>query len=80
MIETETEFKEYRLLILNEIDRMNLTMGKFQEALAEIVIDINSLKITDKFRSGLWGGVGGIITTVITVGVTLIVERLLNPK
>lgn len=75
--EENIEFREYRLLFLNELDRMNLTMGKFQEAIAEIVLDINSLKITDKFRSSLWGGVGGIITTVI---ITLIVERFMNPK
>ena len=76
-IEADTEFREYRLLILNELDRMNLTMGKFQEAIAEIVIDVNSLKITDKFRASLWGGLGGIITTVV---ITLVVERFINPR
>ncbi len=75
--EENIEFREYRLLFLNELDRMNLTMGKFQEAIAEIVLDINSLKITDKFRSSLWGGIGGIVATVI---VTLVIERFINPR
>lgn len=76
-IEKDSEFQEYRLLILNELDRMNLVIGKIQEALMEIVLDINSLKITDKLRSGIWGGIGGSIATII---VTLIVERLMNPR
>lgn len=76
-ISEKTGFREYRLLILNEISRTNATIEKLQAVVTEIAIDVSNLKITDKFRSSLWGGVGGIVTTVV---ITLIVERFVNPR
>ena len=75
IIKENADFKEYRLLLLNEVNRMNETMQEFQTALSVIAMDVSNLKITDKFRSSLWGGLGGIITTVI---ITLVVERMIN--
>lgn len=71
---TET-FQEYRIAILGDLQRLGDSLAKLQEVVMALTIEVGQLKTTEKVRSGIWGGVGGIITTVL---ITLLLERMLR--
>ena len=75
MVEDSIDFREYRLLFLNEIERMNGTMISLQTVISDVVIDVSNLKVANKFMSSLWGDLARMVTTVI---ITLIIERMIN--
>lgn len=59
---------EYRRLILSELERINLALreidekidGKLIGEVAKLKVDIGMLQV----RSGIWGAIAGVVTTV----------------
>lgn len=69
------DFREYRVAILEDIKRLNSTMGKLQDIVMTLTVEVGQLKVTDRIRSSLWGGLGGIFTAAV---VMTFIEMLLN--
>lgn len=71
---TENDFGEYRLKILGDIQRQNDSLIKLQDIVAILAVEVGQLKISDKIRSGFYGGIGGVITAAI---LSVLLERIL---
>ncbi len=65
--EAGDDFRNYRIAILEDIKRLNITMGKLQDIVMTLTVEVGQLKVTDRIRSSLWGGLGGIITAAVVM-------------
>ena len=74
-MESNEDFREYRVAILEDLKRLNGTMGKLQDIVMTLTVEVGQLKVTDRIRSSLWGGLGGIFTAA---AVMTFIELLLK--
>tara|TARA_R110000744_G_scaffold9052_7_gene29474 strand:+ start:5599 stop:5820 length:222 start_codon:yes stop_codon:yes gene_type:complete len=62
------DWAEYQRLVLNELERHNMLLGKMDEKLGKVSTEIAMLKV----KSGLWGMAGAAIPVGIAVAMKLI--------
>ena len=62
------DWKEYRRLVLSELERLNAHGERIDKALATISTDITMLKV----KAGLWGLLGGLVPVTVMLAVTVL--------
>lgn len=72
---TENDFKEHRLKILGDIQRLNESMVKFQDILSLLTVEVAQLKVVEKIKIVFFGGLGGTIAAAL---MTVLMERILR--
>ena len=64
-------WNEWSKHVLLELERLNICYNEIHKDVADIMIEIASLKTEDKlkqrFNSGIWGLVGAMIPTIIMI-------------
>lgn len=71
----EDSFKEHKLMILGDLKRQNDSLIKLQDIVSVLAIEIGQLKIAEKIRASMYGGIGGIIAAVI---MTVLLEKIIK--
>lgn len=63
MADENNSWAEYRIQVLSELKRISKNVEKLAESDTEIRIDISRLKLF----AAIWGGVAGVIGTLIVM-------------
>lgn len=66
-------FQEYKVAVLGDIQKLNEALLKLQDIVIELTVEVGKLKVIDKIRSSIWGGIGGLIAATL---MALLIERM----
>lgn len=71
-------FKEYRLLILNDLQRLNESMTKIETVVSALITEVSGIKTVEKIRSMVYGGVAGFFGACILIIIKVLLEQLVG--
>ena len=60
----ENGWKEYQRLVLTELQRLSKGMERLHEDNTKLNIELAKLKTSFNLKSGIWGGIAGLIPAV----------------
>jgi len=65
-------WRENKKYVTKELERIDDTLNYLRETLTQMREDLSSLKTELRIKSGIWGLVGGMLPTAITIIILVI--------
>ena len=63
MVDENGDWREYKKLVISEIDRLSVHIGSLEKKIDNLRSDVVTLKI----KSGVWGLMAGLIPVTIAI-------------